>query len=120
VSGIYYNPEEYGVRLVGSVDLGSYDWCGLYVFQREADGALLWGTDSGCSCYGPFDNEGAEALESVPVGYGTKWRAWYRDNARSYGEFDSERDALEKLIGKVGQILSEQRRVQLRKVGHDG
>lgn len=114
MSGIYYDPSKYGVKLLGYVDLGSYDWSALGVFQREADGAILWATDSGCSCYGFLDGEGIDALFPLRSNFADEWRKWYREQSSSYGEFSDERDALEKLIREVKQILSEQRRARLK------
>jgi hypothetical protein len=115
MSDIYYAPEEHGVTLLGYVDLGQYEWCALGVFQRDSDGAILYATDSGCSCYGFLDGEGVDALTPLGAGYAEEWRRWYRENAANYGEFSDERDALEKLVRQVGQILSDQRRANLRK-----
>ena len=112
---VYGRPEEYGLKIIGSVDLGSWEWSKLAVFQREADGVILWATDSGCSCTYFLDGSDADGLSPLDAYYAETWRRWYRTNAEGYGSFSDERDALEKLIRDVGQIVSSQRRASLRK-----
>ncbi|MGX1133221.1 hypothetical protein RKD49_005411 [Streptomyces glaucescens] len=98
MTDVYSNPAAYGVKLVGTIDLGDYDWAMLGVFQRESDGAILWATDQGCSCWGFLDGEGVESLDPLPDDYAHRWRKWYRDNKQHWND---ERDALESLIRKV-------------------
>lgn len=53
----YYSPEATGLAIVGDLDTGGgYEFDMLVVWQRIEDGALFWGTDSGCSCPSPFED----------------------------------------------------------------
>lgn len=55
---VYSSPEKHGLEILGSVN----DWDACYsfdmivVWRRKEDGALLYGTDSGCSCPSPFED----------------------------------------------------------------
>lgn len=120
MSSVYGNPSEYGLRLIGSVDMGSYEWCKLAAFQRISDEVVVWANDSGCSCTYFLEGSDVEGLVPLSADYAAVWRKWYRDSTGTYGGFSDERDALEKLIRDVGKILSDQRRTSLRKVAsHD-
>lgn len=58
MSNMYYSPEDHGLRTIGEINWssGSYEFDLLVVWQRESDGALLWGEDSGWSCPTPFED----------------------------------------------------------------
>ncbi len=104
---LYYSPERHGARLVGSVDtIGGWEFNMLAVFQRESDGALFYDTDSGCSCRSPFEDSEWDNMEAIRTGswFAGRARKWLRD---SYGASADDRDAIEKLIVKVRQILRE-------------
>lgn len=76
---IYYDPEEYGLRLIGSMDWSDrYDGFDITAVWRDHAGRWLVGSDSGCSCPGEFDGQRVEdlvtfdtpqaALESIRTG----------------------------------------------------
>lgn len=46
-------------------DDGDYNWHIVGVFQRNADGKLFWSSDSGCSCYGPWECITEEEIEPL-------------------------------------------------------
>lgn len=52
----YYDPEHFGLKKVGEVDLAEpdYSFCILAAWRNE-EGIYL-GTDSGCSCPSPFED----------------------------------------------------------------
>ena len=55
IMGIYYNPEDYGLTVIGEVERGEpYQWDGVVAWKHE-DGRVLAGKDSVCSCYSPFE-----------------------------------------------------------------
>lgn len=65
----YYDPAGAGLEIVAEIYDGGYDWSAFVVFRKLDDGTLLWGTDSGCSCYGPFDSlDGPEDLNVLNKG----------------------------------------------------
>jgi hypothetical protein len=61
---IYYAPEKHGLKTIGEIDWsdGCYQFDYTVVWQRLADGQLLYGEDSGCSCPSPFEDQGADDL----------------------------------------------------------
>lgn len=100
-SDIYYYPEKSGFSPVGEIDtLGGYEFNILAVWKRNEDGTLLWGTDSGCSCYSPFEYEGVSALKPIysAAEFAKESRAWLRDQ---YDVRVHVKDQLESLIRKV-------------------
>ena len=54
---VYYNPQDFGLEIVGSFDFAeedySFDMC---VVWKETRGKYWIGTDSGCSCPSPFED----------------------------------------------------------------
>lgn len=53
---IYYNPQDYGLTLLGTVDLSEPDYSfDLLAVWKGKKGYYL-ATDSGCSCPTPFEN----------------------------------------------------------------
>ena len=56
MKNVYYNPDDFGLSVLGSVELeeGDYSFYTLCVW-KGVDGFYL-ATDSGCSCPSPFEN----------------------------------------------------------------
>jgi hypothetical protein len=54
---IYYNPENCGLTIVGSLDEHdlSYEFNTLLVVEATQSGKLYWARSSGCSCPTPFE-----------------------------------------------------------------
>jgi hypothetical protein len=63
-----YNDTEHFEK-IAEVYLGGYSWGIACVFRDKTTGRLYGDTDSGCSCYGPFD-EGYGSLEDGFEGLG--------------------------------------------------
>jgi hypothetical protein len=64
---VYYNPENYGLQIIGDVDWmqgESYEYW-LSVVWVDEDGQLYYDSDSGCSCYTPFDEVQKDDLTKV-------------------------------------------------------
>ncbi|MFJ5103193.1 hypothetical protein [Streptomyces sp. NPDC088554] len=95
---VYSSPERFGLTIVGSLDAPlSYEFSMLVVWQRDEDGALLWDTDSGCSCPSPWENrssvDGLRRIDNV---------AEFVREARSWATGqDIARDDMERLVRKV-------------------
>jgi hypothetical protein len=55
--GVYYDPEKWGLEIVGSVQWGepNYSFDLTVVWRNEGTGQLYYADDSGCSCPSPFD-----------------------------------------------------------------
>lgn len=99
---VYCAPEKFGLTIVGSLSADlCYEFSMLVVWQRAADGALFWDTDSGCSCPSPF--EGCKSVDELRRIDDTS--AFVRE-ARSWatGE-DVARDDVERLIRKVRRLM---------------
>jgi hypothetical protein len=54
---IYYSPEDHGLTIVGGVELSDacYQFDTVVLF-RNAEGALFYAQDAGCSCPSPFED----------------------------------------------------------------
>ena len=55
---IYYQPEEFGLELIGTYshpDL-SWEFEMVIVLRHKETGDLYWAQDSGCSCPSPFED----------------------------------------------------------------
>lgn len=57
MSNIYYNPEAFGLEVVGDFEWSEPDWSfDMLVVWKESRGKYWIGEDSGCSCPSPFEN----------------------------------------------------------------
>lgn len=67
MSNIYYNPEKFGLVIVGEVEFSSdsYGFDTSVVWRDVETGALYYGDDSGCSCPCPFEDTGCADLHKV-------------------------------------------------------
>jgi hypothetical protein len=67
MSNVYYNPEDFGLEVVGSVDVGEmYEFDMFVVFRETATGRIGYATDSGCSCPSPFEDTEIDDIEWAP------------------------------------------------------
>lgn len=63
----YYNPESFGLEILGQVDPGEpYRFDIVLLLRRTADGKLFWDDDSGCSCPIPFEDRDLTYLNPLP------------------------------------------------------
>lgn len=54
---IYSEPERFGLEIFAEVEKEpDYDFDKFVMWRSVADGALLYATDSGCSCPSPFES----------------------------------------------------------------
>lgn len=75
------DPEKFGLEILWSHDCGcSYGFDTAIIFKRKSDGALLWATDSGCSCPIPFEGQKAEDLQTLSRDL---VRLWFKDDHRA-------------------------------------
>lgn len=88
--------EKFALDCVASFDDpdSSYTFDQFKVFKRQSDGALFWGTDSGCSCPTPFEDvksvddlnaitpNGWEAFKTAFENYGNQRSEPYDDDYR--------------------------------------
>lgn len=65
---LYYDPEKYGLTLVGTLDYssGSYEFDYTCVWVDE-DRNLYYADDSGCSCPAPFEDTGKNDLTKTDL-----------------------------------------------------
>lgn len=97
---IYSEPEKFGLEVVGEVDPGeAYEFDTLVVWRETATGALLYGTDSGCSCPTPFEDMGRDDLTPITAQTWAEFEAAVMDNRDSL-------DARRALIDKARQVLA--------------
>lgn len=66
MSNIYYNPSDYGLEVVASIeyDADSYSF-DTRVIWRDKKGRLWTARDSGCSCPTPFENHNLTTIERL-------------------------------------------------------
>ena len=75
------DPAKFGLEILWSHDCGdSCEFDTAIIFRRKTDGALLWATDSGCSCPIPFEGQKAEELEPLSRDL---VRLWFKDDHRT-------------------------------------
>jgi hypothetical protein len=57
---VYYDPEKFGLQLIGEVDYssGAYEFDLTVVWREMTSGRLVYADDSGCSCPSPFSDVG--------------------------------------------------------------
>ena len=66
MKNIYYNPEAFGLQIIGDVDVAdSYEFDMLVVFKDTETNKLYYATDSGCSCPTPFEDHRKEDLTEI-------------------------------------------------------
>ena len=62
MSNPYYNPEDFGLELIGTVDVGSsWEFWMIFVW-RNAAGEFFYAKDAGCSCPSPGEDFGWDDL----------------------------------------------------------
>lgn len=63
----YYNPTDNGLRIVDELDQSSgyYEFNIFVVWQDTTTGEFYCGSDSGCSCYSPFEFTSRGALDHL-------------------------------------------------------
>ena len=85
---IHYEPEAFGLEEVGEIDVGGgYQYDMFTVWRRKADGVLLWGTDSGCSCDSPFETDGIDDLEAgTPAQAHEALTSWYAEHGMHFDD----------------------------------
>ena len=92
MGNIYYNPEEFGLEVVGEVSAGEgYNFDYTVVWKEKESGKLYWARDSGCSCPTPFgDYDSIDMLNPLALySHKASLEAAMRDAEVSY--YNSER-----------------------------
>lgn len=58
MNDVYYNPEQFDLKVVAEIDLsdGDYQFDLRVVWRHLPTGRLLTARDSGCSCPSPFED----------------------------------------------------------------
>ena len=98
MSNIYYNPEAFGLEIVGDIEWsdGRYQFDLTVVFRDVLSGDLFYAEDSGCSCPSPFEDVGRNHL--IPV---TKTMDLITHlEERKNGSYEGDRS------GEVGELLT--------------
>ena len=63
---VYYDPEKFGLTVIGEIDVGASYEFDMVAFWKGADGCVYAASDSGCSCPSPFQSTGMDDLERIP------------------------------------------------------
>jgi hypothetical protein len=92
MADVYYNPEKFGLTLVGMADEAglSYEFS-MFGVWKDAGGQLYYGADSGCSCPSPFED--FTSLEALTMATAAEVHAaldeWAPDGEESRAEVAS-------------------------------
>lgn len=104
---IYDKPEDFGLTLIDDIDFssGAYEFDITAVWRRDADGALVYADDSGCSCPSPFEGEG---VNDLIVATPAELQAHLEQRARgAHTDYSDERDQWAMQIANLmGLVIS--------------
>lgn len=66
---IYYNPEAFGLEIVGEINfVDGWEYDTFCVWREKSTGRLGYGQDAGCSCNTAFDYCGVEQINwATPI-----------------------------------------------------
>lgn len=128
MSNLYSSPEKSGLRIFAELDdpNACYSFDTFVVWERLEDGALLYATDSGCSCPSPFEYvTSIEGLTEVDDST-ESWQAFvqaldaWRDGNSSGSEdtIAAVRADAGELAGKVSMHLAKVADQQRRGIGY--
>lgn len=57
MSNVYYDPEDFGLKVIGEVDYNEgYEFDKRVVWRHKESGKLYTARDAGCSCASPFED----------------------------------------------------------------
>jgi hypothetical protein len=83
-SNIYYNPEAFGLEVVGDIDVAYSHEFDMFVVWKDSDGGIHWAEDSGYSWPIPFGDHSRHTLSSGSVQECHKaLDEWYDEEYRS-------------------------------------
>jgi hypothetical protein len=107
----YYNPELWGLKLIGSVerDNAPYQFNLVAVWQDPATGKLYYDFDSGCSCPQPFERV-KEIADLQPIHDYESFAREVNDWLRGYSDLDAPprpaaEVAVQALLREVRELL---------------
>jgi hypothetical protein len=109
MSNIYYNPQDFGLTIVGEVEFssGCYEFDTSVLWRSDA-GEFYIGDDSGCSCPSPFEDIGIRDLMKIAklqdlIDYFAERckESFYYDSTDEFRSEDSKR-----IDGEIGQLIS--------------
>lgn len=86
---MYYNPEDYGLEVVGQFEWTEPNWSfDTLVVWKEKRGRYWIGEDSGCSCPTPFENiTDINQLDGPYTKDGLRKRLNFRIEEQTAGEY---------------------------------
>lgn len=102
---IYYNPEKFGLEIVGQFDWAEPDYSfDLCVVWKEKRGRYWVGNDSGCSCPSPFEYvKDINELDGPYTKEGLRKRLNYLVEENSRGSYGVSKAVLKR---ETSEILS--------------
>lgn len=90
---IYYSPEAFGIEEVFDVDKsdGCYQFDQFVIWRIKDTDSYVWGSDSGCSCPSPFENDGLDTLSRGTLRDAINDAlAWVKEDAESDYSWSSD------------------------------
>lgn len=114
---IYYNPESFGLSIVGMVqdESLSYEFDMFVVWKDKKTGRLYYQMDSGCSCPAPFEDfhskEELEPIRSINV-FGKALERWNKEyRYERYEKVKAEKiDDLEREVARQLRNLARRKK----------
>ncbi len=109
MANVYYSPEKFGLKIFGELDFGgSYEFDKFVVWTMEGQDpegrpikAVLWGSDSGCSCPVPFDYVGLSDLNSgTPQACMRALQQWHA----GFSEYRQDQDQYVRMLERLIQL----------------
>jgi hypothetical protein len=91
MSGIYYDPEQYGLTTVGEIsfDDGSWQFDMGVVWWHPERHVFFYAEDSGCSCPSPFEDYHSVESLGQPLNLSALIAKLRTLTARTYGSTDT-------------------------------
>jgi hypothetical protein len=106
MNNVYYNPENFGLKVIGQYDFssGSYEF-DTRIFWADENGAVYTARDAGCSCPTPFEGYRSVA-ELERINDIKQFKAEFQKEMedRSYYDGDS-RTQITEVLNKVAEVL---------------
>lgn len=106
MSNVYYDPEDYGLKIVATMDFsdGGYEFDYLVVWRSVKNNKWYYAEDAGCSCPTPFEDHDLMTLTPVSELGEIISRANHRAEEADTSYFrdaESMRAGLERFVGAL-------------------
>ena len=107
---IYDDADKFGLELFEEIndDHADYTFDDFVIWKRLTDGALLYGTDSGCSCPSPFEEQTAASLTKITSI--EQLELAIEEYRKNYNEYKCTIERKQEVVNKVKEYLKEKKK----------